>query len=1012
MRVSLQHKVALGYLIATLVLISILVVEFRYVRSLERDAEAADQTHRMKEHLGYVISLIKDVETGQRGYLITGNEEFRQPYLEAKQALPYEIETIKNLIGDERGQKQIQSLEELINQKILFTDEAIRLQKEKGPAAASAFIQTGAGKRMMDEIRRLSAAMERTESEVLSARIAQKRQSATIAITATSIFVGLNLLVFGFVFVLIRREIKQREDAQNILRRSEEQFKTLVQHAGDVIYSTDPKGYFTFTNPTIERLMAYEPQELLGRHYLDLVAPSWRERVQQFYGRQIRERIVTSFHQHPVVRKDGSEMWIGQTLQLIFEGEKILGTMAVARDVTRTKELQDELARARDTALESARLKSAFLANMSHEIRTPMNGIIGMTNLLADTRLDQDQHNFVDGIRQSADALLQIINGILDFSRIEAGKLEIETEDFNLTIFIEGIVGLFMHAAETKNLELTAIIDPDVPTLLHADASHMRQILINLIGNAIKFTEHGEVTLRIIRLSQTQTNVVLRFEIIDTGVGIAETAQAKLFSAFVQADASTTRRFGGSGLGLAISKRLVEAIGGQIGVASRPGEGSTFWFTLNLRKQAGAGISKALPRTNLQGFRALVVDDQPTNRESLINPLRSWRLDVAEAHSFDETLSALRDGVKSGRHFDFVLIDHLIHGRSGLDLARAIRLEKEIAPVRLILLSAFGQRPSEEMISEAGIRASLIKPVRQSQLYDCLVSVMHDKFGGTKVSESRLTPASVAPCPLAEGAGNKDPRLNGNPRMLVVEDNPINQQVARYQIEKLGYPADLAKDGAKALEMLDQHDYALILMDCHMPGMDGFEATAQIRKRTDDKRRIPIIAVTASGTPGEKEKCLRAGMDDFLLKPFSQEDLARKITALLPDTSRVATTGRSSAGETESHLVKDLADRLSDLEADYGKEMVQKIVEMIVPDTEDRIEKIDRAIKQQDFRALEEAAHGLKSGAANIGATELAQLSAELEERGEAKSMDGAEEVISKLRDSWAKVKIEIARYR
>jgi CheY-like chemotaxis protein len=495
-------------------------------------------------------------------------------------------------------------------------------------------------------------------------------------------------------------------------------------------------------------------------------------------------------------------------------------------------------------------------------------------------------------------------------------------------------------------------------------------------------------------------------------VGIAEEAQAKLFSAFVQADASTTRRFGGSGLGLAISKHLVEAMGGQIGVVSRPGDGSTFWFTLNLRKQAGADIAEAWLRTDLQGFRALIVDDQPTNRESLIKPLRFWRMHVVEADTFDETLRALRDGVKRGEYFDLVLIDHRIHGRSGLDLARAIRLEKEIAPVRLILLSTFGQRPSDEMISEAGIRASLIKPVRQSQLYDCLVSVMHDKFGGKNVSESRLPPTSVAPFPLFERAGNMDQRLNENPLLLVVEDNPINQQVARYQIEKIGYPADVAKDGAEALEMLDQHDYALVLMDCHMPRMDGFEATAQIRKRTDDKRRIPIIAVTAGGTAGEREKCLRAGMDDFLLKPFSQEALAGKITTWLSDTSRVATTGKSSAGETESDVVKDLTDRLSELEADYGKEMVLKIIEMIVPDTEARIERMDRAIKQQDFRALEEAAHGLKSGAANIGATELAQLSEDLEALGEAKSIDDAEEVLRKLRDSWAKVKIEIARCR
>jgi CheY-like chemotaxis protein len=390
-------------------------------------------------------------------------------------------------------------------------------------------------------------------------------------------------------------------------------------------------------------------------------------------------------------------------------------------------------------------------------------------------------------------------------------------------------------------------------------------------------------------------------------------------------------------------------------------------------------------------------------------------MQVAEADSFDETLSELRDAAKSGRHFDLALIDHRIHGRSGLDLARAIRLEKDIASVRLVLLSTFGQRPSEEMISEVGIRALLTKPVRQSQLYDCLVSVMEDKFLGKSNSASRLPPVSVGQSFSPERVHNQDRRLNGNPRLLVVEDNPINQQVARYQIEKIGYPVDVVKDGAAALAILDQHDYALILMDCHMPGMDGFEATARIRQRADHKRGVPIIAVTASGTTGEREKCLQAGMNDFLLKPFREEELAGKIAAWLPhdrSASRAAGAPNSSAGEIRSGVVKDVTDRLSELEADYGKEMVLKIVEMIVPDTEARIDRIDRAIQQKDFRALEEAAHGLKSGAANIGATKLAQLSEDLEARGEVKSIGDAEEVVKKLRESWTEVRVEIARYR
>lgn len=829
------------------------------------------------------------------------------------------------------------------------------------------------------------------------------------SLVAFSVGVAFNLLLFGVLLFLFRRRIAQRDRAEQALRESDEQFKQLVQHAGDIIYRTDSKGRFTFINAAVEGLMGYQPEELLGRHFLYPVSLSWQEKVAEFYQRQFEERTPHSFYFFPVTRKDGSEMWVGQNVQLIVENGRVVSAQAVARDVTHRVQLEEELNRARDAALESARLKSEFLANMSHEIRTPMNGIIGMASLLADTKLDEDQRHFVDGIGQSADALLGIINDILDFSKIEAGKLEIEAVDFDLRLSIEAIASLFSELAESKNLELTYVIEPDVPNLLRADSSRLRQILINLLGNALKFTHEGEVALTVKCSEQTESEAVLRFEVRDTGIGISEEAQARLFSAFVQGDGSTSRRFGGSGLGLAISKQLVEAMGGQIGLESRPGEGSTFWFTLKAGKQVGAGVSDSLTQKSLQGLRALVVDDQATNREVLTKYLTSWLVDVMEVDSFETALGALRAGANSDKPFDFALIDHQIHGGDGLDLGRAILHEPEIAPVRLILLSTFGQRSSETAIVAAGFRGSLIKPVRQSQLYDCLVNVMSDLFPSAQGSKPSLK--SVGPSFAAARLDKEDSRFDNNSRLLVVEDNPINQEVARYQIEKLGYRVDVAKDGTEALEMLDRHDYALVLMDCHMPGMDGFETTTLIRRRADNKRLIPIIAVTASAAAGEREKCLRAGMNDFLLKPFRQEKLSGKILSWLSVAPQLLANSNSSHGERTSGIMLDVTNRLEELEEDYGKEMVLKIVRMFIPDAEVRITKIDRAIKQEDFRALEESAHGLKSGAANIGATEMSQLCQQLETQGELGYLGDASEVMEKLVASWTSVRNLITRY-
>jgi two-component system sensor histidine kinase/response regulator len=1005
MRTTLQSKVAIGFVLAGLGLVFIIGVQVRYITSLLNDAAEVERTHDVKRHFDRLFSLVKDLERGHRGYQISGDPAYLEPYYAAEEAIPQEIKHLKQLIQDPAQDRRLRELEPLIEREFAFSKESIRLRREQGPKAAAEFFQTGKGLLVVRQTENLSNEMNQAEMQLLADRSAREGRGARFALIASGVGVILNLFVYGFLFYLVRREIRQRDSAENALMESEERRKYFVEHSGNIIYRTGTEGVFTFLNPAVESILGYQPDELVGRSSFDLVAPEWRDRVARFYAQQLKNQILNSYYSFPVNRKDGSEVWLGQNVLLMKREGQVTGMQVMARDITRGVQLEEELGRARDAALESARLKSEFLGNMSHEIRTPMNGIIGMTSLLTDTQLDKDQRHFVEGIRESADSLLAIINDLLDFSKIEAGKLSIELAEFELVPLVEGVVSLFTKPAESRNLELTSSIEVDVPVYVHSDSARLRQILINLVGNAVKFTQQGEVAVSVKCIERGTTEAMLRFEVGDTGIGIDQEAQAKLFNAFTQADGSTERRFGGTGLGLAISKQLVQALGGEIGFDSQAGEGSKFWFTLPVLLPDELEVSGPEALTELQGLRALVVDDQATNRGVIKKQLTSWGVFAVDAESFETALNALRSAVMRSRPFDVALIDGQIDDRHGLELARAIRNDEEIPTVRLILVCTYGQRVPEDELKDAGFRASLMKPVRRSELYDCLVTVTTNVALGGRASLDEIV-CDEAGSDVPANAISFEPQAT----LLVVEDNPINQEVARHQLQKMGYRVEIAKDGLDALAMLELGDYAMVLMDCHMPQMDGFETTARIRGRSDAKAQIPIIAVTASGGAGEKDKCLQAGMDDFLLKPFRKEDLAETIARWLPSASPSEEAGKSS--NALSKTKEDLANGLKQLEEDYGKEMVMKVVEIFMPDAEARMAKIDQAIKQEDFRALEEAAHSLKGAAANIGAREMAQLCEQLETQGELGDIDDASEIMLRLSASWTEVRSVITEYR
>jgi Amt family ammonium transporter len=831
---------------------------------LRSEAAIKSDRHAQEVQNGMLrfLSIIEDAETGQRGYLLTGDERYLEPYRAAHASFEDNFQSLRKAMEDSADQqKRLADLEPVVAAKMQELQETVALRREHGFEAALKIVRTNSGKGFMDRIRKGTEEVIAVEDQLIRNRREDAAFSMKVSVLTTA--VGIALIVIVSVLVLVRMN----------------------------------------------------------------------------------------------------------------------------RDVIRAKQFEAELKEAKGRAEESNLAKSQFLASMSHELRTPLHGVIGMVELLCGTGLNSRQNRFADACRTSARSLLTLINDILDFSKIEAGKLVLDNHEFQLDQAVEDAVRLLGPRAREKRLELVCSIDIDACQTVRGDGTRLRQVLVNLIGNALKFTHRGEVIVQAVLQTLTAQLMTVRFQVSDTGIGIPADRVNQLFCEFSQVDSSTTRKFGGTGLGLAISKSLVEAMGGQIGVESIENAGSTFWFSSQFQRVAGSVPRVSVP-SDLRGLRVLIAAKNEALKNSLVETLSSWGMTAQISSRGDEAYQRLRDAAAQGRQIDLLIVDDELPDMSSFELARITRTDQALPSTRAFLLTALEEAADDSPHVDHRVN----KPVCRSELLNAITACFCPSASDMKESVK---------AGLVGGAAMRLSQA-GKIRILLAEDNRINRMYAEELLRQAGATCESVANGIQAVEAARTAQFDLILMDCHMPDMDGFQASRKIRELERDGSipgHIPIVALTANAVKGDRERCLDAGMDDYISKPFEQSELIRLIDRLLGGKQSVQAERPSAAG-TPGHEVDAAPIDVAALFARCmgNMEFAASLLDEMQSSGADLVEGIARLVAAQDAAGAAEAAHALKGAAGIVAAEPLRSLAADIEAAGKSGDLESVASLVEGLR--------------
>jgi len=836
---------------------------YRSLLDLTTKSTSVTRTLEVQEQLGTVLSLLKDAETGQRGYIITGKPRFLEPYQAAELQIELKIDQLRQRVADNQPQQQnIARLELLIDEAMAFDQQAIQLRKTRGFAFARDLTASERGKQTMDELRRLVDEMKTVEQTLLEQKESATRQGQQT--TQLTIIGGsaLACLIIFTALIIVLRGFAARQKINRERDESESRYQAILNTTVDAIIVIDKRGRVQSFNTAAETLFGYRATEVIG-HNVNMLQPepyhSQHDDYLKNYMKTKTAKIIGIGREVVGLRKDGSTFPLDLAVSEVHVGNKRLFT-GIIRDITARKEAEANLLAAKESAETANHAKSDFLASMSHEIRTPMNAIIGMADLLAETDLNQEQQEYVGIFQSAGENLLNIINDILDISKVEAGQLELEQIPFNLNEVMEKTCEIIAVRAHEKGLELTCSLQSGVPESLIGDPLRLRQVLINLLGNAVKFTDQGEVGVKISRSATPALagQVALLFTITDTGIGIPQDKQASIFERFSQVDVSTTRSYGGTGLGLSICQQIVTLMGGEIQVESAPGEGSSFAFSALLGEQRHPRVKETEEPRQLAGLRALIIDDNSTNRLVLQKILKSWQLKTASAEDGNSGLAEMERAKQAGEPYHLVLLDCRMPEMDGFEVAEQIKQNSALPGATLMMLTSDNRSGDIARSRELGISEYLVKPIKRNDLREALLKAISARASDAVAEPAAGTPTKVHPL-----------------RILLADDSLDNRTLILAYLKKSPHRIEVAENGVIAVEKFCADTFDLVLMDMQMPEMDGYTATAQIRawEQQQGREKTPILALTAYAQPEDRQKSLDAGCNAHLTKPIKKSEL-------------------------------------------------------------------------------------------------------------------------------------------